>query len=255
MTEGPGAPASTRPLGVAKRSWALVAVGVFAMAAGGFLTGIERPQSVMKSAVGGGASADIPAPGYRDLREVRRGPNANMYDGAIASLGSALPSSRDPVAPSSPEALQRVLDDRKKLRAYDGAPPMIPHPVAGDATTECLACHGDGAIVEGKIARAMSHARFESCTQCHAQPSGIRAETPPPLADSTFQGAPSPAKGQRAWEGAPPTIPHATWMRERCESCHGVAGAHPMRSSHPERASCTQCHAPSAELDQRTARP
>jgi nitrate reductase (cytochrome), electron transfer subunit len=57
--------------------------------------------------------------------------------------------------------------------------------------------------------------------------------------------------GERAGPGAPPTVPHATTMRERCSSCHGVAGALGMRSTHPWRESCTQCHAPSAVLDQR----
>ncbi|MBK6532709.1 MAG: hypothetical protein IPF99_24875 [Deltaproteobacteria bacterium] len=39
-------------------------------------------------------------------------------------------------------------------------------------------------------------------------------------------------------------------MRGRCESCHGVL-SQGIRSTHPWRESCTQCHAPSAALDQR----
>ncbi|HRC56557.1 MAG TPA: hypothetical protein PKU97_11575, partial [Kofleriaceae bacterium] len=71
------------------------------------------------------------------------------------------------------------------------------------------------------------------------------------VADSAFVGLPAPGRGERAWPGAPPTIPHTTWMRERCDSCHGVWGASGLRSTHPWRQSCTQCHAPAAALDQR----
>jgi cytochrome c-type protein NapB len=46
-------------------------------------------------------------------------------------------------------------------------------------------------------------------------------------------------------------IPHPTHMRENCESCHGVAGPHGLRTPHAERQSCTQCHAPDAKLDRR----
>ena len=35
-----------------------------------------------------------------------------------------------------------------------------------------------------------------------------------------------------------------------CLGCHGVNGKSGMQTSHPERVSCTQCHAPSAELNQ-----
>jgi hypothetical protein len=40
-------------------------------------------------------------------------------------------------------------------------------------------------------------------------------------------------------------------MREACASCHGPSGKRGLRSTHPVRASCQQCHARSAALDQR----
>ena len=41
----------------------------------------------------------------------------------------------------------------------------------------------------------------------------------------------------------------ASLMRERCDSCHGVwAGA--LRTTHPWRQNCVQCHTPSAARDQ-----
>jgi cytochrome c-type protein NapB len=58
------------------------------------------------------------------------------------------------------------------------------------------------------------------------------------------------ASGVRAYTGAPPEIPHSTWMRETCLACHGGTGAEGLRTRHPQRQSCTQCHAPSAGLNQ-----
>jgi cytochrome c-type protein NapB len=40
-------------------------------------------------------------------------------------------------------------------------------------------------------------------------------------------------------------------MRENCMSCHGEGGTSAIRTSHPDRQSCTQCHAPDAGYDQR----
>jgi nitrate reductase (cytochrome), electron transfer subunit len=55
---------------------------------------------------------------------------------------------------------------------------------------------------------------------------------------------------RRAFDGAPPTIPHSTLMRTDCLSCHGPQGLYGLRTPHPERQSCLQCHAPGAHLDQ-----
>lgn len=52
------------------------------------------------------------------------------------------------------------------------------------------------------------------------------------------------AKSNRAFEGAPPTIPHTIEGREDCLMCHkdGIGGA--PKASHPERLNCDQCHVP-----------
>jgi cytochrome c-type protein NapB len=50
-------------------------------------------------------------------------------------------------------------------------------------------------------------------------------------------------RGGRATLGAPPTIPHRTLMRENCVACHDGPGAREeIRTSHPERLRCRQCH-------------
>ncbi len=147
------------------------------------------------------------------------------------------------------------LEARAQNRAFDGAPPRIPHPITQMEVSECASCHGDGVrITAGLTAPAMSHEPYASCTQCHVvdeapMPNAELALRSGPPIDSTFIGLEAPQRGPRAYEGAPPQIPHPTRMREVCGSCHGTL-AEGLRTSHPWRQSCTQCHAPSAEFDQ-----
>jgi nitrate reductase (cytochrome), electron transfer subunit len=148
---------------------------------------------------------------------------------------------------TTPEAaVARSTGERAKGRAYDGAPPTIPH----DAQTgSCVSCHdGDGAIVDGiGVAPAAPHGEAASvgsmrrCRQCHV-PSQISTR----LVASSFAGLPQgPWKGRRATPGAPPTIPHTLQLREQCASCHaGPAARAEIRTSHPERSRCRQCHVP-----------
>ncbi len=181
----------------------------------------------------------------------RRGPNAGWssdLESAQAPQGEALPP-----GPARDAALVGALEARAERRAYDGAPPTIPHPIDQDGPPECLACHAEGMAFEGRVAPRMSHAPYVSCTQCHAPEA-----SPPPWSGgrsrsegNTFAGLQALPRGERAWEGAPPTIPHRTTLREACASCHGPHGHPAIRSTHLPRQSCTQCHAPSAALDQR----
>lgn len=224
---------------------ALAGVGFFAGIAGERRDGRERTHDEIL--------ATAPAPGYRELRETRRGPNANLYGAAFERFGAQAPAILADVPPQTEEQRAEVMTARSRQRAFDGAPPTIPHAVHGQSTFECLACHEKGAVVAGKRAPAMSHERHDSCTQCHVSAGGPPSPPPPPLTSSTFVGRAPEVRGTRAWTGAPPTIPHTTAMREGCGSCHGVTGALGMRSTHPWRESCTQCHAPSASLDQRAS--
>jgi cytochrome c-type protein NapB len=178
--------------------------------------------------------------------------------------GWAFAKSRSIVAPSaSAEETRRTrsqgpetpaaLKGRMQTRAFEGAPPAIPHPISQGGAAECLACHEDGFQLGTRIARPVPHAALTSCTQCHVTTQAAFTLTPASdaaKAATDFASASPPAYGKRAYEGAPPTLPHSTWMREECMACHGPAGAPGLRTSHPERQSCTQCHAPSAGLDQ-----
>jgi cytochrome c-type protein NapB len=81
--------------------------------------------------------------------------------------------------------------------------------------------------------------RAARCEQCH-----VEQRTGGEFRVSAFEGL-----GQRvrhraaALPGGPPVMPHPLFMREDCEACHAGPGARPeIRTSHPERARCRQCH-------------
>ncbi len=184
---------------------------------------------------------------WGELGSVRRGPNQGPSSD-LAAL--AIPRSDRTPAPPGPEERLAALSSRAERRAYDGAPPTVPHAIDQVRAGYCLSCHAEGMRLGDRVARRISHPPYAQCTQCHVASEGpLRAAgiAPP----STFAGLRGHAGGERAWPGAPPTIPHTTLMREDCASCHGPAGPVGLRTSHPERGSCTQCHAPSAVLDQR----
>lgn len=207
---------------------------------------VRRPEVVPSYAMG------MPrAPTYAEERE-RHHDNRLRHPGNLRAMSEARPDAADAGAVTD-EMRAEALAKRARNRAYDGAPPTIPHPVAQQSWPNCMTCHERGMRVAANTASAICHTTMQSCTQCHVVSDGpvpgAAPEGGPPL-DSTFAGLESTSRGERAWPGAPPTIPHATLMRARCSSCHGDL-ALGLRTSHPWRQSCTQCHAPSATLDQR----
>lgn len=172
------------------------------------------------------------------------------FKSSLPTLKSERPGVFDQVIRTDEKKLL-ALHDRNRNRAYDAAPPVIPHGIQQMSTTSCIACHGDGLIVQDRIATKMSHPYFSNCTQCHVE--GNRTDltvNSPPLTENQFQGVGRAGPGTRAWPGAPPTIPHTTWMRQDCTSCHGLVARSGIRTTHPWLTNCTQCHAPSARLDQ-----
>lgn len=242
------------------RSWTqglhVLAVVLATAAAIGFMTGTRGDQSPYRRPTDPPAeSAEALAltPSYAAIRSHPLGPNRDRHEAAIAAMRSEHPALTDAVAPRDDDAVRAELARRETLRAYNGAPPRIPHPIAPRGPLDCLGCHRDGARIGERIARPMSHApELTSCTQCHVpdegQMPGPRLPGGPPI-DNAFVGLAAPERGPRMWDGAPPQIPHPTAMRERCASCHGVWGTG-IRSTHPHRQSCEQCHTRSAALDQ-----
>jgi cytochrome c-type protein NapB len=217
------------------------------------------PDSIERAA---SRTNDVPvAVAYRAQNWLEEGPNAR-WENTLAGLEQ--PAS-DPSALTNITEADRELArrDRGSRRAFEGAPPVVPHAIAQDTSAVCMACHAEGLAVKDRFASRMSHEHYLNCTQCHVPAAGARMPVDAtalvePIAVNTFTGVTGPRKGLRAWPEAPPTIPHATSMRSDCMSCHGPTGLYGLRTSHPERQACTQCHVPSAVLDQHdflTARP
>ena len=150
-----------------------------------------------------------------------------------------------------------VLKGRSSRRAYDGAPPMIPHSINYRDVESCSVCHAQDAnvMIAGRRSPAMSHPYMSNCTQCHAPESGLsmlqHSGTVGLVVESKFKGATHSGAGSRAYPGAPPTVPHRISMRQNCMSCHGPGMPDAVTTSHPMRGNCMQCHAQDASYDNR----
>ena len=197
-------------------------------------------------------SIAILATSYSDVPGAIFGPTAHRT-ASLTTIPQPAYELMAEVKPNETEKLQS-LNERSARRAYNGAPPVIPHAVEKTNDAACYACHGQGIRVEQRIARKMSHSFLANCTQCHASPPAKPFEAMDLNVENRFVGAAAPLAGTRAYPGAPPVIPHATWMRSECLSCHGGrTGWSGMQSSHPWRSACVQCHALSSALDQLSA--
>lgn len=147
--------------------------------------------------------------------------------------------------PGRDDAVKSTAAVRAERRAYDGAPPTIPHRNFGT----CEACHDErGQSVEGVgFAPASPHdgtvraGGTTRCRQCH-----VFVTTDALFVATEFEGLPQDLNaGDRVTTGAPPRIPHRILMRENCVACHDGPGAREeIRTSHPERWRCRQCHVP-----------
>lgn len=191
----------------------------------------------------------IPAVAYSQMADTFVGPTK-----AWQAIPQALSQPKfDPYIKIEPSGAEKKASSllRASRRAYSGAPPIIPHPVENTSDAACYACHSNGLQLAGLKASVMSHPFLGNCLQCHAPLAPAPFQHIDAAVDSSFVGLPAPTDGKRAYQGAPPTIPHALWMRENCNACHGgPQGWAGMESTHPWRSNCTQCHALSASLNQ-----
>ena len=131
----------------------------------------------------------------------------------------------------------RTLAVFHSRRAFSGAPPVIPHALLGGS---CLGCHKDGGYTpEFKAYTPVTlHPQYTNCQQCHVEQtkSGLFVAT-------NFQRVANTEIDNQALPGAPPPIPHTLAMRENCNACHaGPAAVKEIRTPHPERQNCRQCH-------------
>lgn len=162
---------------------------------------------------------------------------------ALALAAHACGADTVPV-PGIETAVKSAAHVRAERRAYDGAPPTIPHQ---DFGMSCEACHNaEGQYVAAVgFAPASPHEDTPSvdatsrCRQCH-----VFVTAPGLFVASEFVGLEQDLRaGARATPGAPPTIPHRLLMRENCITCHAGPGAREeIRTGHPDRTRCRQCH-------------
>lgn len=136
-----------------------------------------------------------------------------------------------------------ATDGRAALRAFYTAPPEIPHVVLGQGNRQCAYCHSEVRHIGERTSVRTPHIEMSNCQQCHVGPNVLNEEFEVELTISDWLGLEEPRKGSRAFELAPPTIPHRLFMREDCMTCHDpqqpTTG---MRVPHPERSNCMQCH-------------
>jgi nitrate reductase (cytochrome), electron transfer subunit len=172
----------------------------------------------------------------------------------------------DPLAPRRDNAHPRTLATFRRLRAYPGAPPRVPHGLTADEFrgsvcntcherggwsprfgayvpltphpewTACLQCHVTDALVMGRP--LPGYGADALCRQCHS-PVSVGAALP----ELDWQPAPWPRVRGSAGDGTPPEIPHDLQLRGNCLACHmGPGAVAEIRTTHPERANCRQCH-------------
>ena len=119
---------------------------------------------------------------------------------------------------------------------FEAYAPVTPHP----ELTDCLQCHvADDAVVGISLPNDAPDAL---CRQCHA-PGVVRSGH----ANDNERSALWPVVQATSSADPPPPIPHELTLRSNCVACHaGPAAVQEIRTSHPERASCLQCHVTSS---------
>jgi hypothetical protein len=176
-----------------------------------------------------------------------------LLQGGIVLLCALVGGCGDPAdgpdqiaVPGKAGATKTSASGRAERRAYDGAPPVIPHDNLG---IRCVQCHDHDGLFVPDLGYAPANPHLQTrgisiesnCRQCHVQQNSKTQ-----FVANAFEGFPQDLrKGDRLHEFAPPVMPHRVFMREDCTSCHdGPAAREEIRCSHPERSNCRQCHVP-----------
>ncbi|MBK1879888.1 nitrate reductase cytochrome c-type subunit [Pelagicoccus mobilis] len=235
----------------------IILAAVFTLSVSGFFMGLRQTgretEATQASSAESSQTTDtvgnaIPAPSYADIAQAGFSPNAN-WKSRLSDL--APHDDLDTVRVTDPAELRYRREQR---RAYDGSPPIVPHPIDQWSADSCMQCHERAVRIGDVVAPAMSHPAYTSCTQCHVSGKGLGSRWNASDFDlhtgNRFGGYHQPEFGERAYPDAPPTIPHNVHMRQNCMSCHGELGTSPIRTSHPERQSCVQCHVPGGKVDE-----
>ena len=185
----------------------------------------------------------------------RRSPHRWLWQLALLLLLAACAPATDQVdVPGADGAVKTAALARAERRAYDGAPPVIAHEDFGMTCTEChdlqgMEVEGVGFAPPSPHAWPRSSASggtstlgmsaLSRCQQCH-----VFSRTEDEFRANAFAGLRQDLRrGARLNPIAPPTLPHKAFMRENCVACHsGPAAREEIRTDHPTRPRCRQCH-------------
>jgi cytochrome c-type protein NapB len=173
----------------------------------------------------------------------------------------------EPTFPRERKAHPRTWATYRFIRAYPGAPPRIPHALSADEfrSEVCTSCHSRGgySLRFAAYVPVTPHPEMGMCLQCHvgedavmgsasagADPNlrcpmchGTSGGRPRPEASATWPTTVWPALAPTTPGRLPPAIPHDLEFRENCLACHGgPAAVSDIRTTHPERINCRQCH-------------
>lgn len=199
-----------------------------------------------------GAVLTQPKAGEGDLRIAHiETPSQEILAESGAFRGLSQPSR---FAEVSVQGKERTLATFNARRAFPGAPPIIPHAIESDVKDlgqNCLGCHLDGGYVRKfeAFAPVAPHPEYANCRQCHVVQPGEGL-----FAEQEWQRLEVAYERYQALPTSPPTIPHSLGMRENCLACHAGPGAvKEIRTTHPDRVNCRQCHVPAVNRDELTA--
>ena len=240
-SEGKGrAPDGKAPGGLRRllNVWLAVALGVSAL---GFVVGLRTMQAPEAPATSERLIFDIssarPPTAYPALREASA--RAEAVTGDLDALRSGIPDRGAEAAQVDPRSEARLRPEARRLRAerraYDGAPPTIPHPIAERNAVACMSCHVDGLKLVDKIAPPMPHKAYASCVQCHvaATPCNLR-----PLKSKTtsrdchrLSWLPAPGQGRLPSSPTRPGSASAALLATAPPGSRGSAPATPSASA------------------------
>jgi cytochrome c-type protein NapB len=185
----------------------------------------------------------------------------------------------EPTVDRARAAHPRTLATFRVLRAYPGAPPRIPHGLTPNEfrTGGCKTCHERGgySLRFEAYVPVTPHPEMGACLQCHVGDATVMAIPLPnlepsarchqchaaggkPKPDTTLNWAPAawPVLPRIERGQTPPPIPHDLRRRGNCLTCHaGPSGVAELRTRHPERVNCRQCHVAAGAADVPFVRP